>query len=434
MRNARPQMTFGGEGPARRAVVLVRNDASTDARIHRQAQLLGEIGYQVTVLAVRRWTGQAPLERVNGGVIRRLPPMVLPAVLRGVMAGTRRGFGSRGAGRPRSTTPAAVAGSATTGPTSVGVRVSQAMATAHYAIGVARHLRRLRPVLVHANDYNTMAAGLIARLLGARVVYDSHELWADRNGRREVRWLLIVFEWLWVRMVQAIIATSPGHADVLASRYRIERPRLVRNVAPAESRVGKRPAMDYDSVAVYVGRITTQRGLEEAIAALPEVPDLHVVLVGPSAEGYAEQLAALALRYGVADRVKFRPAVPPEGVVDALVALRPAFGLSLIRPDCLSYRLSLPNKLNEYALAGVPVLVSDLPVMADWLRAANIGAVAGGDTPREIGRTMSAMLDPARQAVWRRNAQALVDSRPWLAERDALKKVYEDVMAASAEN
>ena len=39
-------------------------------------------------------------------------------------------------------------------------------------------------------------------------------------------------------------------------------------------------------------------------------------------------------------------------------------GLCLIQPICRSYELTLPNKLFEYACAGLPILASDLPVIA----------------------------------------------------------------------
>jgi hypothetical protein len=74
------------------------------------------------------------------------------------------------------------------------VRARRALASAHYHLLAVRRLARLRPDLVHANDHNTMPAALVARLLGAGVVYDSHELWADRNGRIESRRALIALE------------------------------------------------------------------------------------------------------------------------------------------------------------------------------------------------------------------------------------------------
>ena len=85
-------------------------------------------------------------------------------------------------------------------------------------------VRRLRPEVVHCNDWNTMWIGVAARLSGSSVVYDSHELWADRNGRREMRWWILACEWLFVRVADRTITTSPGYADVLAHRT-VEQPR-----------------------------------------------------------------------------------------------------------------------------------------------------------------------------------------------------------------
>jgi hypothetical protein len=75
-----------------------------------------------------------------------------------------------------------------------------------------------------------------------------------------------------VRLAHAVITTSPGYADVLARRYRVPAPRLVRNVISAEARVGRSPQHSFDAVGVYVGAVTRHRGLEQAIEALPHVP------------------------------------------------------------------------------------------------------------------------------------------------------------------
>jgi glycosyltransferase involved in cell wall biosynthesis len=276
-----------------------------------------------------------------------------------------------------------------------------------------------------------MPAAAVARLLGARVVYDSHELWADRNGRIESRRALIALETLWVRVVHATITTSPGYADVLARRYRVPRPRLVRNVTSAEARVGGAVEHGFDPIATYIGAITRHRGLEQAIKALAHVPELRLVFIGPQAHGYAGELEALAARHGVADRLDLRAPLRPEDILDALAALRPApFGLALIQPSCLSYRLSLPNKLYEYALGGVPVLGTDLPVIADWLSTTGVGTTVGAaEGAQGLGEAMEAMLDPDAQRAWRERAQQLVDARPWLAEERALASVYADVLA-----
>ena len=105
-----------------------------------------------------------------------------------------------------------------------------AVTSAFYVQSIAL-TRENSPALVHANDYNTMWIGIVAKLLcGSRLVYDSHELWPDRNGRPEWRPWLLACEALFVRAADATITTSPGYAAAIASRYRVAPPIVVRNV------------------------------------------------------------------------------------------------------------------------------------------------------------------------------------------------------------
>ena len=93
----------------------------------------------------------------------------------------------------------------------------------------------------------------------------------------------------------------------------------------------------------------------------------------------------------------------PEEVVSALAGA--AMGLCLIQPICRSYELTLPNKLYEYAAAGVPVLASDLPVIASTVREWDAGEVVPPADPAAIAAGMARLLDPdARRAVPGRRA------------------------------
>src|SRR5204863_6460443 len=95
-----------------------------------------------------------------------------------------------------------VAPPSSSAPSSPSLRIKArrlAVTGAYYVLGAAL-VRRERPGLVHANDYNTMWIGIAAKLLrGSRVVYDCHELWADRNGRPEWRPWLVASEFLFMR-------------------------------------------------------------------------------------------------------------------------------------------------------------------------------------------------------------------------------------------
>jgi glycosyltransferase involved in cell wall biosynthesis len=245
---------------------------------------------------------------------------------------------------------------------------------------------RLRPALVHCNDFNTMWIGVAARLSGAAVVYDSHELWADRNGRREPRWWVVLWEALFVRIANAVVTTSPAYAEELARRYRIRRPALVRNV-PATAGASTR-SRSPDGRIVYVGGVMPGRGLEVAVKALVDTPNVELEVIGPGRPEYRARIAALAEELGVDSRLALRDPVPPSEVIDVLGGA--AAGLALIEPICLSYRLALPNKLFEYLVAGVPVIASRLPAIEQVVAETGAGLLADPGDPQSVAEAMKA--------------------------------------------
>jgi glycosyltransferase involved in cell wall biosynthesis len=265
-----------------------------------------------------------------------------------------------------------------------------------------------------------MWIGVAARLLGAKVVYDSHELWPDRNQRPEFRPWLLAGEALFVRAANRVITTSPGYAAVMAKRYRIREPDLVRNVP--QNSVTRQSDPPASPVAVYVGGLLEGRGLEQSIAALSAVPGLTLRMIGPGSAAYRARLAALADSLGVRDRLELVEPVAPSQVVRAVAAA--SFGVVLIQPVCRSYELTLPNKLLECVAAGLPVLASDLPVIAAFVRSHAVGVVVAPNDAADLASGMAALMDPAFNRECRRRAAALAGELTWGAESRRLVDVY----------
>jgi glycosyltransferase involved in cell wall biosynthesis len=122
-------------------------------------------------------------------------------------------------------------------------------------------------------------------------------------------------------------------------------------------------------VVVYVGRISTGRGVDEMIALGRALgTSVRVVLIG-SADGDVRDRLETASRDGVVD---WRGPLPnPE----ALAATRGAVaGLSLLRDED-NYRHSRPTKLIEYMAAGIPVITTPLPLAVEMVEASGSGVV-----------------------------------------------------------
>ena len=403
-----PEITHADRHP--RALILVRNTASHDSRVTREVQTLERAGFDVLVAGVVSTGERRRRATINGAELVRIDPL---RGLRRPRRNARVGAGPSDPGR--------ASGPGESTARDRRSRLRRLAVTASYHVRATALAVRQAPALVHANDYNTMWIALFAKLLRrSRVVYDSHELWPDRNGRPEWRPWLLACEALFVRAADATITTSPGYADAIARRYRVARPTGVRNI-PAPG-LAEPPAAAGAALAVYVGGLMPGRGLEQGIEALARVPGARMALIGPGDANYLTVLRTLAERVGVADRIEIRPPVRLEDVVAAVSGA--SFGLLLIQPVCRSYELTLPNKLFEYAVAGVPMLASDLPVIGGVVREHGLGEAVGASDVREIAAAMRRLLEPDLNRRIRERVRAFAQRETWEHERDVLAGVY----------
>jgi len=407
----------------RRALILVSNTVTHDSRVLREAASLRDLGFDVLIAGLVSPDEQRTELDVNGFAVVRLTPLESTRRL-------LRRRESEPATAPHETPTASAPGTGRSGKRFSALR-RLVVTSMYYTQGVAL-VRRTSPAIVHANDYDTMWIGIAAKLLRhSRLVYDSHELWPDR-GRPEWRAWLVACEWLFVRVADATITVSPGCAGVMAARYRVPPPVVVRNVPermanppiPAEGLRGGEPPL-----AIYVGGLAPERGIEQTIQALALVPELRLRFVGYGSEAYRAQLDACAATAGVADRIEYRLPVEPAAVATTIASAD--MGISLIEPTCLSYRMSLPNKLFEYVAAGLPIVGSDLPVIGALIRDEGLGEVAPSNDIAAVAAAMRRLTDPSRNAEVRDRVRSFGERVNWEQERHVLEGIYESLVARS---
>jgi glycosyltransferase involved in cell wall biosynthesis len=400
------------------ALLLVRNTFVHDARVLRAARVLRDGGFEPKVLAVMSTLERRRTQVVDGIPVLRLEP---DSPLGWLRRRLRPAPPTRPETMARGGTDSAGADAATRS-YNVLLRLHRWSRTVDFyrrALGV---VRRERPALLHCNDYNTMWIGVLSRFLGRpAVVYDTHELWPDRNLRPEPRGWLMACEWLFVRSADVIVASSPGHADIVSRRYRVAPPHVVRNI-PQRCGVTPLAQPSEPDTAVYVGAVAPNRGIEQMLATLPLVDELRLRVMGPAREGYLPSLRRLAAELGVTDRLELVAPVGPDEVLRSVCGA--AFGVALFQPTCLSHRLVAPNKVFEYLTAGLPSLVSDLPVIREFIRSHGVGCVVDPSEPSRIAEGARTLLDPATNRAMRAAVAIAVGTVTWENERRILERAY----------
>jgi len=396
------------------ALVLVRNDVTHDARVLREARVLHDMGYDVLVAGVvSQEERQTELELEGIRVIRLVGPLQWVRRL------------LRLSSRTHVVQNPAPSDSGHRGMATGEHRLRRVLITAAFNLQGAALAWRVAPELVHANDYDTMWIGVTAKLLrGSRLVYDAHELWPDQGLAGWRPWL-VGCEWLFTRLADAMVAANPAISETIAQRYRVEPPVVVRNVPayPAKSpgppeglRAEKQP------LAFYIGSLAPERGIEQAIEALARVPEVRLRFMGSGSDEYRAHLDRSAGEAGVADRIEYRQPVEPSAVPDTIAA--GDMGIVLTQATCLNNMLSLPNKLFEYAAAGLPIIASDLPLLGPLVRDEGIGEVVPPADVEAIAAAMRRLADPARNAEVRDRVRSFGERVTWQQERQLLEAVY----------
>lgn len=267
---------------------------------------------------------------------------------------------------------------------------------------------RQRPHVVNVHALALLPLGVFLKLLfRARLVYDAHELETEVEGLRGLRQKLSrVVERCCIPAVDLTITVGPMIRDWYRERYQVENVVAVLN-CPVFRAVKRRGRLREElgispqqRICLYQGALCSGRGIELLLESFKLSDDNSVVLV---CMGYGE------LEYVVKDaatrssRIYYLPAVPPalvlEYTVDADV------GFALIENTCLSYYFCLPNKLFEYAMAGIPVISSPLPEMTGLMAEYGIGAVIGDSTPAAVERALQEIHTCDRNALRQRLAK-----------------------------
>ena len=291
--------------------------------------------------------------------------------------------------------------------------------------------------IYHANDLNTLpVAWWAARRSGARLVYDSHELYVERNRKKTAsrvgKFLLSQLESFLIRRTDAVITVNESIADELSKRYRIRTPTVVMNTPsrtfhPVNRNVTSlRELLHIKSgyrLLLYAGLITFNRGLENLIQSLVYLPDCHLVFMGYGNDKYKKHLLELTRRIGMESRVSFFGPVPSDEVT--IYAASADLGVAPIENACLSYYYCSPNKVFEYIHAGLAVVASDFPELRRVIHQHDIGYTFNPDDPRDISRAVNYIFEnPERWQRMKQNTLTASQYYNWENESKKLLNLY----------
>ena len=181
---------------------------------------------------------------------------------------------------------------------------------------------------------------------------------------------------------------------------------------------------------LYQGGLMTERGIEQGMEAILQIPDAVLVLLGFG--GSRARLAAMAARPPYLGRVHLLEAVAPRDLLTWTASADVM--LIAIQPTTWNHRHATPQKLFEAMAAGVPVVASNLPGMAAIVRSTGCGVLCDPTELTSIANAIQTVLDAepeAREGFRERALMAARTTYSWEAQEAVLGHLYATLVHAA---
>jgi len=296
---------------------------------------------------------------------------------------------------------------------------------------VLREARSLRPQLIYVHDCFLPLVGLLAAaVVGAPFVYDAHELFIPEAGRG---WTLRrrFFYWmerLSIRKAVLVIAANGERAAMMQEHYHLAAsPLVIRNIpAPPDDAetavdVAERyglPGERRRIRVVYQGEMSLKRGLEPFILAAPLLAErCELLLIGGGPD--LAQAQHLVAEIGASRHVTFLGKIPRGDLHSVLRACD--IGIVTYTGRDLNNVYCAPNKVHEYAQAGLPMVLTPQPPLKAIVDEYRVGVICDCEGDRGAERAAKAVLSVADDLdTYRANLKRFVEDHQWSAEGQRL--------------
>lgn len=177
----------------------------------------------------------------------------------------------------------------------------------------------------------------------------------------------------------------------------------------------------------YVGRLTRLRGIDLLVKGVDEFlkqghsrKDVKVDIVGtgPVKADLIRMVQALKLE----DCISVHGWLDQQEVDHLMTAAN--VGVVSYRV-CGHWNHTIPNKIFDYMLAGIPVLTTPVTTISRIVRAHDCGIVTPTETPEDLGIALKKLTDPElRQKLGNNGYRAVRDCYNWEKEKATIRAVF----------
>lgn len=278
--------------------------------------------------------------------------------------------------------------------------------------------------IYYCNDFNTLIAGYFAsRKKRAKLVYDSHELWSERNGSRRNLYARIkrlpelFIEGFISRRCDLVITVSDGIANEMMKRLSIKKPLIIRNLDEKKylpndnkrSLMRKHLGIPEESIVlIYQGSLHPNRGIGDLICAMDDLPaNIHLILMGSF---LSEEMLK---NFQDKERIHYL-GLKPVGEIHLISSCADIGIAPILTKGFMSHYLTFPNKFSQYMNAGLALALYKCPEAEHIINKYKCGITFNPGYPEEIVSAVNYIINSGKLDIMKENARkGFLDEYSW---------------------
>tara|TARA_B100000900_G_scaffold415898_1_gene447764 strand:- start:6661 stop:7761 length:1101 start_codon:yes stop_codon:yes gene_type:complete len=282
--------------------------------------------------------------------------------------------------------------------------------------------------IYHFHDPELIFFALLLRLSGMKVIYDVHEdlprqivsnkPYIPKSIRKILAWIAETIENVFATKMNAIITVTPYIADRF--RFRCKNVEVLYNFPIIDLESSFPNWNDKNKEVCYVGSLSKARGVVELVESL-QFNNFKLNLGGSFNDKGLEKKVTSMVSWS---NVNYHGYVNRDQL-DAILEKSMVGIVTLYHTD--SYRFAIPVKLFEYMRAGIPVVISDIPLWKRMVEQANCGVVVNPKDSAAISEAVQELINnPEKAEELGRNGWEVVRERyNWANEEEKLLNLYQ---------
>lgn len=287
----------------------------------------------------------------------------------------------------------------------------------------------LKPDIIHCHDLDTLYAGYhVSLLTGAKLVYDSHELFIELHFLDPTsRKYYAEIESELFSKIDAFVTVSPAVGERLTTKYKSDLEPVVlynggTHVVSQVSKVGEPPRL------FFQGAFASDRNLVELVRAMKPLEGRATLSLqgwGDSEDQIKEVIKELSLE----NTVKLVAPCKPSEVVDSASK----YDIGIINSLCLdeNFKTTLPNKLFDYMCAGLAVATTNLPPIKEILDKHSCGVTYEQRGVEHTSKILSELVAD-KDAIFemKKNSLNAASLYAWPSQEEKLVDLYKKIAEA----